>query len=77
MTFIRITPKGPQVATVTHPNLDVAKTLHDALHGAGVHVRLWDGQTLITPKVVDLSEINLQAACSGAYNWPLSFWNTR
>lgn len=50
VTFLSITESGPAIISVTHPNLAVAKSIHDAFVAARVHVRLWDAQNrLIKP----------------------------
>jgi hypothetical protein len=41
VTYIKWGKWGPEIATITHPNESVAKTVHDALVMAGIHVRLW------------------------------------
>ena len=45
-----MTPTGPRMASICHPTLAVAKTVHDALALAGIHVRLWGpGNRLMRP----------------------------
>lgn len=48
VTFIRMTDKGPKTLTVTSPNRQAAEIVHDALRLAGVHVRLWDGNKILS-----------------------------
>jgi hypothetical protein len=56
VTFIRMSPKGPKLETITHSNLEVIKMIHDALKLNGVHVRLWmpDNTFLKPQSQVDL-----------------------
>lgn len=47
--FLRVTPKGVKLESITHANLEVAKLVHDALRISGIHVRLWDGDFMVKP----------------------------
>ncbi len=51
ITYIRLTTRGTELVSLSHPNLDAAKTVHDALALSGVHVRMWDKHSkLIVPR---------------------------